>query len=243
MDRATYDRMRELQEGHWWFDGRRRILARLIGDLPLPRPAQVLEVGCGPGGNLAMLKTFGEVTAMEPDAASRAYAAEHAGVRVEGGLLPDQLPFAPESFDLVCAFDVIEHVSEDGASVAALAALLKPGGYMATTVPAQPWMWSLHDELHHHKRRYTIGGFKNLFPFAGLDIVKASYFNTLLFPPIAAIRYVKNAAGSAAADDDAMPPEPFNGLLAGIFASEAAWLRRGSLPIGVSIVLIARKPA
>ena len=72
------------------------------------------------------------------------------------------MPFAPASFDLVCAFDVIEHVDEDGASVAALGALLKPGGYLATTVPGQPWMWGLHDELHHHKRRYTLGGFKNL---------------------------------------------------------------------------------
>ena len=66
--------------------------------------------------------------------------------RVEGGLLPDGLPFAPASFDLVCAFDVIEHVDEDAASVAALARLLKPGGYLATTVPGQPWMWSRHDE-------------------------------------------------------------------------------------------------
>ena len=242
MDRATYDRMRVLQEGHWWFEGRRRILTRLIAGLDLPKPARILEVGCGPGGNLAMLKQFGEVTAMEPDAASRAYAAEHAGVAVEGGLLPDRLPFAPMSFDLVCAFDVIEHVDEDAASVAALAALLKVGGYLATTVPGQPWMWSRHDEAHHHKRRYRLADYRRLFEAAGLEVKTASHFNTLLFPPIAAVRAVKMATGSTAADDDAMPPRPLNSLLTGLFAAEGRWLRHAPLPIGVSIVLIARRP-
>jgi len=242
MDRATYDRMRVLQDGHWWFEGRRRILSGLIGALALPKPAQILEVGCGPGGNLAMLKRFGEVTALEPDDASRAYAAERTGVRVEGGLLPDGLPFAPASFDLVCAFDVIEHVDEDAASVAALARLLKPGGYLATTVPGQPWMWSRHDELHHHKRRYRLGAYRAMFEAAGLKVTTSSYFNTLLFAPIAGVRALKMLTGSTAADDDAMPAAPVNRLLTGLFAAEGPWLRHAALPIGVSIVLIARNP-
>jgi SAM-dependent methyltransferase len=241
MDRATYDRMRVLQDGHWWFEGRRRILERLIGALDLPKQARILEVGCGPGGNLAMLKRFGEVTAMEPDDASRAYAAERMGVTVEGGLLPDGLPFAPGSFDLVCAFDVIEHVEEDAASIVALAGLLRPGGYLATTVPGQPWMWSRHDELHHHKRRYRLGPYRALFEAAGLSVRTASHFNSFLFLPIAAIRALKKLTGSTAADDDSMPPAPINRLLTGLFAAEGAWLRRAPLPIGVSIVLIARK--
>ena len=242
MDRATYDRMRVLQDGHWWFEGRRRILRTLIVALDLPKPAQVLEVGCGPGGNLEMLKRYGEVTALEPDDASRAYAAERMGVRVEGGLLPDGLPFAPASFDLVCAFDVIEHVDEDAASVAALARLLKPGGYLATTVPGQPWMWSRHDELHHHKRRYRLSPYRAMFEAAGLTVLTASYFNTVLYAPIAAVRALKRVTGSTAADDDAMPPAPLNRLLTGLFAAEGPWLRHAPLPTGVSIVLIARRP-
>lgn len=243
MDRATYDRMRELQDTHWWFKGRRRILSGLIGDLALPQPAQVLEVGCGPGGNLGMLKRFGEVTALEPDEASRLYARERMGVRVEGGFLPHDLPFEPAAFDLVCAFDVIEHVEEDAASVASLSRLLKPGGYFAATVPGQPWMWSRHDELHHHKRRYRMGDYRGLFEAADLKVVKASYFNTLLFPLIAGIRAAKMATGSTAADDDALPSPALNAALAALFGAELHWLKRAPLPIGVSIVLIARRTA
>ncbi len=243
MDRLTYDRMRILQENHWWFRGRRSILTQLIGALELPKPAKVLEVGCGPGGNLTMLRRFGDVVAMEPDEASRAYAAEHMGVRVEAGFLPDDLPFAPDSFDLVCAFDVIEHVDDDAASVQALARLIRPGGYFATTVPGQPWMWSRHDELHHHKRRYRMRAYRAMFQSAGLQIVKASHFNTLLFPPIAAVRAAKMLTGSKSADDDSMPPEPLNALLGGLFAAERHWLAHAPLPFGVSIVLIARRPA
>jgi SAM-dependent methyltransferase len=243
MDRLTYDRMRILQENHWWFRGRRSILTQLIGALDLPQPAKLLEVGCGPGGNLTMLRHFGEVVAMEPDDESRAYAADRMGVRVEPGFLPDDLPFAQESFDLVCAFDVIEHVDDDAASVKALARLIRPGGYFATTVPGQPWMWSRHDELHHHKRRYRMRAYRSLFEAAGLQIVKASHFNALLFPPIAVVRAVKMLTGSKSADDDSMPPEPLNGLLTGLFAAERHWLARAPLPFGVSIVLIARRPA
>jgi SAM-dependent methyltransferase len=243
MDPAIYERMRALQEGHWWFEGRRRILTELIGDLGLPKGARILEVGCGPGGNLGMLKGFGEVTAMEPDPGSRAYAAEKSGLTVESGFLPGPMPFAPESFDLVCAFDVIEHVDDDAGSIAALARLLKRGGRLATTVPSQPWMWSRHDELHHHKRRYRMGAYRQLFLAAGLEIVKASYFNTLLFPPIAAIRALKMATGARSADDDAMPSQAVNSLLKTLFGAERHWLKRASLPIGVSIVLIARRAA
>jgi SAM-dependent methyltransferase len=242
MDRSVYDRMRALEAGHWWFRARRDIIASQLATLPLPGSARILEVGCGPGGNLPMLKAFGDVVGLEPDAETRAYAAEHTGLSVAGGALPDDLPFEPGTFDLVCAFDVIEHVEEDEAAVAALAGVVRAGGHVATTVPAQPWMWSRHDELHHHKRRYRMGPYRRLFEKAGLDVVKASYFNTLLFPPIAGVRLVKLATGARAADDGGIPPAPVNRLLEGVFGAERFWLRRAALPFGVSILMIARKP-
>jgi len=243
MDREVYDRMRVLETDHWWFAGRRRILSGLIDSLPAPRPAKILEVGCGTGGNLSMLARFGEVVGLEPDPDSRAYAQERTGVAVTVGHLPDDLPFAPASFDLVCAFDVIEHVDDDAAAVKALAGLVKEGGFMAATVPAHAWMWSRHDELHHHKRRYRLAPFRALFEAAGLEIVRASYFNTALFAPIAAARIGKRLLGSQSADDDRLPAPPVNWALEQLFSAELGWLRLGSLPFGVSILVIAQRPA
>ncbi|MBL8770516.1 MAG: class I SAM-dependent methyltransferase [Phenylobacterium sp.] len=241
MERQVYDRMRALEQTHWWFAARRDILSSEIARLPLPRPARILEVGCGTGGNLELLKAFGDVQAIEPDAESRAYAAERSGVTVQGGLLPAGLPDLGGPFDLIAAFDVIEHVDDDAGAVAALAARLKPGGALVTTVPACPWMWSEHDEHHHHKRRYRLPAYRRLFEAAGLKVRRATHFNTLLFPPIAAVRALKGAAGLKG-DDEALPPAFANRLLRGVFGAETALLRLGSLPFGVSILLIAERP-
>lgn len=243
MERHIYERMRQLQQAHWWFAARREILGSEIERLTLPRSARILEVGCGPGGNLELLKRFGEVRAVEPDASSRAYAAEQSGVLVEGGLLPDGLPELGGPFDMVCAFDVIEHVDDDSGAVRALGDRLKPGGYLVTTVPAYGWLWSAHDAQHHHKRRYGRRAYRVLFERAGLKVRRATYFNTLLFPPIAAIRLARKAARIEGGDDETMPPPALNGLLRRLFASEAAILRASDLPFGVSILLIAERPA
>lgn len=241
MERAIYDQMRVLQQDHWWFAARREILAAEIARLPLPKPARILEVGCGPGGNLAMLQRFGEVKAIEPDAESRAYAAEHSGVEIKPGLLPQSIPEFGARFDLVAAFDVIEHVDDDAGAVAALGRLIQPGGFMIATVPAYRWMWSDHDAAHHHKRRYDLPAFRAVFEQGGLTVRRASHFNTLLFPPIAAVRLAKNAA-RVAGTDEAMPPRPLNSMLKALFGMERGLLAAGDLPFGVSILLIAQRP-
>lgn len=242
MDREVYDTMRRVERDHWWFAARRQILADRIAALHLPADAAILEVGCGTGGNLEMLSRFGRVRAIEPDAESRAYAAR-GGVEVQDGLLPGGLPRFEAPFDLVAAFDVIEHVDDDLASVGALSRLLKPGGYFIATVPANAWMWSRHDELHHHKRRYALPAFRALFAQAGLTVEKATHFNTLLFPPIAAVRLVKAAMGDTAGGDDAMPSTGLNAILRRVFALERGLLGVLDLPFGVSILLVARRPA
>lgn len=241
MERQIYERMRELEQVHWWFVARRRILAREIGRLPLPPDARILEAGCGTGGNLELLKRFGQVQAIEPDAESRAYAAELAGVPVQGGFLPGDLPDLGGPLDLIAALDVIEHVDDDAGAVAALGERLKPGGFMVTTVPAYQWLWSEHDAQHHHKRRYTRPAYRRLFDAAGLKVRRATYFNSVLFPPIAAVRVVRSLAGAQGADDERLPSPPVNRTLQALFASEAALLRAFDLPFGVSILLIAQR--
>jgi len=243
MERQVYDQMRLVEQDHWWFAARREILASEIARLPLPKSAEVLEVGCGAGGNLEMMARFGDVSAVEPDAASREWAARRSRARVWDGLLPDGLPDFGRSFDLVGAFDVVEHVSEDGPTLRALHNALKPGGFLVATVPAYPWMWSEHDERHHHKRRYDAPTFRRLAEEAGLIVRRNTYFNTLLFPLIATARLASSAVGSGSSGGDALPRPWINRLLKGLFASERRLLRFADLPFGVSILMIAQRPA
>lgn len=242
MERHTYDRMRALEQTHWWYAARRQILAGEIARLPLPADARIVEVGCGAGGNLELLSGFGRVQAVEPDPDSRAYAQARSGLTIQGGLLPDGLPDLGELFDLVAAFDVVEHVDDDAGAIAALAGQLKPGGFLVTTVPAGAWLWSDHDAQHHHKRRYRMADYRVLFEAAGLSVRRASHFNTVLFPMIAAARLAKALTGLGAADEDAHPPAALNGLLRRLFAVEKHLLKAITLPFGVSILLIAERP-
>lgn len=242
MEREVYQRIRELEQAHWWFTARREILADQIARLGLPANANILEVGCGTGGNLEMLGRFGMVCAIEPDDEARAYAANRSGVTVRGGLLPNDLPAFGCAFDLVAAFDVIEHVDDDVSSLAALAQLLQAGGRLIATVPANQWMWSEHDVHHHHKRRYELSQFAAVLAEAGLELRKATYFNTLLFPVIGAVRLSKRALRLAGGDDESMPGPLVNGVLRRVFAAERGLLRGADLPFGVSILAIAQRP-
>lgn len=242
MERVIYERLRELETTHWWFAVRRKLIAQVVKDSALPANARILEAGCGTGGNIDLLRRFGAVQAMEPDDVSRSYVKETHDLQVDAGSLPDGLPYAPASFDLVCAFDVIEHVDDDRASVRKLGELLSDDGVFVATVPAYQWMWSRHDELHHHKRRYTRREFVNVLEDAGLRVVKATYFNAVLLPVAVGVRMTKRALGMKG-EDDRMPPPWLNKVLTGLFGAELSWLRRGTLPAGLSILVVARRSA
>ncbi len=243
MERHVYLRMTALEDRHWWFVARRRILAEVLTRcIDLPASADILEAGCGTGGNLAMLARFGRVRAIEPNAEARALASGKGDFDIRDGRLPDGLPFAPDSFDLVAALDVVEHLDDDVASLRSLADVLRPDGHLLITVPAFAFLWSEHDVQHHHKRRYTKARLLRAVTDAGLAPVAASYFNTWLFPLAAAVRMAKNLLHIKGVDDDAMPPAVLNRLLAAVFASERWLIGRVPLPFGLSILMICRKP-
>jgi SAM-dependent methyltransferase len=243
MDTQVYRRMAELDAVHWWFVARRRILASLIARrIRPPAGARILEVGCGTGHNLAMLSRFGHVEATELEPEARQLAAERLGRPVLEAALPDLSMFPADHFDLVALLDVLEHVEDDAASLAAIRGRLKPGGKLLVTVPANRWMWTAHDAAHHHHRRYEKRELAAAVTDAGFKIDLLSFMNSLLFPPIAAARLAGKMLGRDSADD-AIPPAPVNALLRGVFGLERGLIGRVPLPFGVSLVAILSRPA
>ncbi|QSX38410.1 class I SAM-dependent methyltransferase [Shewanella sedimentimangrovi] len=243
MDADVYLRMAAQEEHHWWFVGRRQIIAQQLQHLQLAPDATILEVGAGTGGNLALLSRFGKVQALEPDAGARELVARNRGVTLTPGSLPHDVPFAEGSQDLVVALDVLEHIPDDDESLRQLHRLLRPGGQLLLTVPACTQLWSEHDEQHHHQRRYSAGELKQLLQATGFEVTRCSHFNTLLFPLIFCVRMLKRLLGSRA-PDDRMPAPWLNRLLLGVLLLEKRLLGLGlNLPFGVSILLVARKKA
>jgi len=237
MDRATYERMAEIDRDHWWFVARRRIIGRLIERYrPKAGPLRILEVGAGTGSNLALLQRYGTVEAIEPDDGARAFAEARSGLTLKGGYLPD-VPLDDGAYDLIVLLDVLEHIPDDVGALAYLKAKLAPGGKLLVTVPGAPWMWSAHDVAHHHQRRYTTAQLRRVSEAAGLEPRFWTHFNSLLFPLIAAVRLAGKLLGREGGDD-AMPSAPVNAMLKAIFGTERHWVATFSIPIGVSIAMV-----
>ena len=239
MDRIVYDRMAAHDSTHWWYRARRDILRDYLTRYGnVPEGARILEIGCGTGHNLPMLAQFGDVDAIEIDPAARHIASERLGKPVGDAPLPD-LPGMPRgAYDLVAVLDVVEHIEDDVAALKGMASLLKPGGKILIAVPAHQWLWSAHDVVNHHHRRYSKDSLVTAITAAGLTSRKLTYFNSLLFPLAAAARIAGRLTGRDDSDDSP-PAKPLNALFEAIFRLERHAVGRVPLTPGVSIVTLA----
>lgn len=245
MEQHYYAEYRAVEERHWWFLGRRTILLSLLDrHVPAGDPAKrVLDVGCGTGAMLQQLDRYGTVDGVDADQDAVRFCQDRGIDRVR--LLENgALPWDSGTFDLVTALDVIEHIDDDSAMLAEIHRVLRPGGTFLLTVPAFQALWGAQDEISHHKRRYRAGQVRTRLEQAGLQLDRLSYFNTLLFPPIAAVRVLRRGRRSGQelkSDFTLTQPGRVNGALARVFASEARLVERWNLPFGVSILGLARR--
>ncbi|MEG8039892.1 class I SAM-dependent methyltransferase [Sphingomonas sp. LR60] len=239
MDRRVYDRMAEHDSTHWWYRARRDILADYLTRTgKLPTAARILEIGCGTGHNLPMLAEFGDVDAIEIDPAARAIASERLGKPVGDAPLP-ALPGVPRGhYDLIAVLDVVEHIEDDVAALSAMRECLAPGGKIVIAVPAHQWMWSAHDVVNHHHRRYSKKTLLGALRKAGLRERGLTYFNSLLFP-LAAVARIAGRLTGRDDSDDSPPVAPLNALFERIFRAERHLVGRLPMPTGLSILTLA----
>lgn len=239
MNITEFDEMASCEKSHWWFIGRRAIMDSVLNKFINNKNNQILEIGCGTGGNLELLKNYGIVSAVEPDQHAISITMGNGFLSVQKGGLPDSLPKFDKKFDLICLFDVLEHVEDHLSGLKNCKKLLNPNGKVIITVPALKLLWSQHDEVHNHKRRYTNKEIISLVSQSGLKIVYCSYFNFFLFPTILLTRLVKALLNSKKGSDLKKQNSFFNVILKNIFSFEKYFIPRLILPIGVSIVVVA----
>lgn len=233
-----------VDEHHWWYRGRRRIIRAELDRLALPADARVLDAGCGSGRTLQELADYGQVSGIElsPEAAELARERGHGDVRI--GRL-EELPWQDGTFDLITCLDVIEHVPDDVTALLELLRVCRPGGWLLVTVPAYQSLWSLHDEANHHYRRYSRPALRGAALAAGWRVLRISSFNSLLLVPAAAVRVTQRRLGThnGYTNDLALGPSWLNDALERPLALEAQWLGRGrTLPLGLSLLAVLQRP-
>jgi SAM-dependent methyltransferase len=246
VDPHEFETMLAMDERHWWFRGRRRVLSAVLDGLDLPPGAQVLDAGCGSGRTLDELTRYGQVHGMElnPVGAAAARARGHADVR-EGRI--EATPFEDASFDLVTCLDVIEHTPDDVASLRDLRRVTRPGGWLVVTVPAHPRLWSYHDELNLHYRRYTRATLRAAAEAAGWRVERQTGFNVAYLAPAALVRFARRGASGGAENGGnselALTPAALDTALELPLRLEARLVARGAnLPPGLSLLAVMRSP-
>jgi len=246
MDKQYYTEYFTLEREHWWFVVRGKILMqRLQRELPSNRPLQILNIGVATGRTSELLSQFGQVTSLEYDEDCRNFTAARLDMEIILGSILE-LPFDDDSFDLVCAFDVIEHVEDDRLGVNEMRRVCRPGGHLCITVPAFMSMWGHHDVVNHHYRRYRMRQVVDLLESSPGKMCYQSYFNSLLFVPIWIYRQLsrllprKHSVENAGADCSVTSLHSLPNIIAGKIFDFERWLLKLGIrfPAGVSILLL-----
>jgi len=246
MEPAEYAKMAALQDRHWWFEAKRRMARELLGQhADSIGSGRVLEVGCGTGAMVPALDPWGRVVGLDAYAPALSYLRGASGVTGDA----QQLPFVDASFDLVGCFDLLYHkrVPRVQAALDEVVRVLRPGGLFVLTDSACPALYGRHDAAHHGARRFKRPELEGRCRDAGLAVLHATYFHTAVFPAVAAARlgarWLSPGATTPSGKSQLEPAAAWiNWLMRAVYAVEAPIAARWSLPFGVSVAILARRP-
>jgi SAM-dependent methyltransferase len=236
VEQWVYRELYELEDRHWWFRNRRRLVWGLLGRVGVPPSPRILDAGCGTGRNLIEFGPLGEAEGVDFSDEAVAFCHERGLHGVRKARL-EELPFPERRFDLILATDVIEHLDDDRRALSELRRVAAPGARLIVTVPAYNWLWSRHDESHHHRRRYTMRRLRERVTATGWEPRASSYYYATLLPAVAAVRAVRKLpARGNGRSDLALTPAGLDRVMELPGRVEAALIERGfALPAGVSI--------
>ncbi|CAN5355583.1 class I SAM-dependent methyltransferase [soil metagenome] len=246
MQSHTYPIMYEVEGAHWWFAGRRRILESFLEEIvthlnvPEGREPRILDVGCGTGANLEMLRKFGAAEGVDVSEEALQFCRARGLDEVKLGAA-EALPYGDGAFDLVTALDVVEHLDDDAAGLGEMRRVLRPGGRALLFVPAFMWLWGVQDDVSQHRRRYTLPQLRRTVEKAGFEIERATYANVTFFAPILLGRVLMRLTGARPESENNLNVPALHGVLGRVLGAERFWLRRASFPFGVSAVCVARR--
>lgn len=239
MEERVYAQLYAMEDSHWWFRGRRAVIWALLNDTTLPRGTRWLDAGCGTGRNLVEYGGLGEGFGVDPSSQAVAFCHQRGLSNVQQAGL-EALPFSDDEFGLLMALDVLEHIERDDRALAELRRVTQPEGRLLITVPAYQWLWSQHDETHHHHRRYTLSRLRDTVAASGWTVCRATYFNSTWLAPIAAVRTLTGRKNQTATRSDyELAPGMLNRALELPMRAEARLIARGAvLPAGVSVGMV-----
>jgi SAM-dependent methyltransferase len=242
MKEHTYPIMFRVEQSHWWYTGRRKILARFIEDIcrrVTDRRPRILDVGCGTGANLLMLSQYGDAEGVDVSEDALAFCRERglANVKLGAG---EKLPYDDATFDLVTALDVVEHMDDDLAGLREMRRVLRPGGLVLLFVPTFMFLWGVQDDVSNHRRRYRLPELRRVLEQAGFEIERTTYANITFFLPILLVRKLMRLTGIKAESENNITVSSLNGVLGSLFGAERFVLRYMNIPFGVSGLCVAR---
>jgi len=242
MKEHTYPIMFRVEQSHWWYTGRRKILESFLEDICshiTDRRPRILDVGCGTGANLLMLSKYGDAEGVDISEDALAFCRERGLENVKLGAA-EKLPYEDGTFDLVTALDVVEHLDDDLGGLREMRRVLRPGGRVLLFVPTFMFLWGLQDDVSNHRRRYRLPELRRVLEQAGFEIERTTYANITFFLPILLARKLMRATGIKAESENNINVPALNGLLGGMLGAESVVLKYMNIPFGVSGLCVAR---